>query len=73
MPVHLIHSPGDDVVPYEPAEETALFLEERGHRVPMTRVPGAGHFSMGGYIAPLRAAGEWMTEQWQAGAVEVSR
>ena len=73
MPVHLIHSPGDDVVPYEPAEETALLLEERGHRVHMTRVPGAGHFSMGGYIAPLRAAGEWMTEQWQAGAVEVSR
>jgi hypothetical protein len=28
---------------------------------------------MGGYIAPLRAAGEWMTEQWQAGAVEVPR
>ena len=69
MPVHLIHSPDDEVVPYEPAEETALLLAERGHRVQMTRLGGASHYMMGAYITPLRAAGEWMMEQWQAGEV----
>ncbi len=73
MPVHLIHSPDDEVVPYEPAEETARLLTERGHRVRMIRLAGASHYMMGSYIAPLQAAGEWMTEQWQAGEVEVGR
>jgi predicted peptidase len=73
MPVHLIHSPDDEVVPYGPAEETANLLTERGHRVQLTRLPGASHYAMGNYIAPLRAAGEWMKKQWQAGEVEVGR
>ena len=73
MPVHLIHSPDDEVVPYDPAEETAQLLAERSHRVRMTRVGGASHYNMGGYIGPLRAAGEWMMEQWQAGEVDVGR
>ena len=73
MPVYLIHSPDDEVVPYGPAEETALLLAERGHPVQMTRLTGASHNMMGDYVAPLRAAGEWMKEQWQAGEVEVGR
>ena len=59
--------------PYGPAEETALLLAERGHPVQMTRLTGASHNMMGDYVAPLRAAGEWMKEQWQAGEVEVGR
>ena len=73
MPVGLIHSPDDEVVPYGPAEETALLLAERGHPVQMIRLAGASHYMMGNYIAPLRTAGEWMKEQWQAGQVEVAR
>lgn len=64
MPVHLIHSPDDEVVPYEPAEETTRLLTERGHRVRIIRLAGASHYMMGSYIAPLQAAAEWMREQW---------
>ena len=73
MPVHLIHSPDDEVVPYGPAAATAQLLAERGHPVQMIRLAGASHYMMGDYVAPLRAAGEWMKEQWQAGEVEVGR
>ena len=65
MPVYLIHSPDDEVVPYGPVEETARLLAERGHAVQMIGLAGASHNMMGDYIAPLRAAGEWMKEQWQ--------
>ena len=73
IPVYLIHSPDDEVVPYGPAAETAQLLAERGHPVQMIRLAGASHYMMGDYVAPLRAAGEWMKEQWQAGEVEVGR
>ncbi len=66
MPVHIIHSPEDEVVPYDQAEETAESLEDRGHRVHLTSLPGASHYMMGDYVAPIRAAGDWMIEQWEA-------
>lgn len=65
MPLYIIHSPDDEVVPYEPVEATALLLAERGYPVQMLRLPGASHGMMGDYISPLRAAGEWLQGQWQ--------
>lgn len=64
MPLYLIHSPDDDVVPYQPVEETARLLANRGHPVQMARLYGASHNMMGDYVGPLRAAGEWMKERW---------
>lgn len=68
MPLYIVHSPDDGVVPYEPVEETALMLAARGYPVQMMRLPGATHDMMGDYVIPLRAAGKWMQEQWQASA-----
>lgn len=68
MPLYIIHSPDDGVVPYEPVEETALMLAARGYPVQMMRLPGATHDMMGDYVIPLRAAGNWMQDQWQASA-----
>ena len=64
MPVQIIHSPDDEVVPFGPAEETAAQLRERNHPVGLIRVDGAGHYNMAAYIEPLQRAGEWMWEQW---------
>jgi dipeptidyl aminopeptidase/acylaminoacyl peptidase len=65
-PLYIIHSPDDEVVPYEPVEELALMLTERGYLVQMMRLPRATHGMMGDYVGPLRAAGEWVREQWRA-------
>ena len=66
MPIHIVHSRDDEVVPFAPAAEAAAQLEARGHPVEFTELSGVGHFTMGAYIGPLRQAGDWMIEQWEA-------
>jgi len=64
MPLYIIHSPDDEVVPYEPVEELALQLAERGYPVQMMRLAGATHGMMGDYVGPLRSAADWLWAQW---------
>jgi predicted esterase len=64
MPLYIIHSPDDEVVPYEPVEELAVQLAERGYPVQMMRLAGASHGMMGDYVGPLRSAGDWLWAQW---------
>jgi pimeloyl-ACP methyl ester carboxylesterase len=65
MPIYVIHSPDDEVVPYEPVEELVVTLAARGYRVQMMRLPGASHGMMGDYVGPLQAAGDWVQQQWR--------
>jgi predicted peptidase len=67
-PIYLIHSPQDEVVPFEPAEAAYRALAERGHPVEMRVVPGFSHYMMGAYVPALSAAGDWMLARWLAGA-----
>ncbi len=64
IPLYLIHSPDDEVVPFEGAEAAYRALAARGHPVEMRVVPGLGHYMMGGYVPALRVAGRWMLERW---------
>jgi predicted peptidase len=66
LPLYIIHSPDDEVVPYGPVARTAALLAERGYPVHMARLPGATHHRMAAYVGPLSAAGDWMREQWRA-------
>ena len=66
MPVHIIHSRADDVVPFGPAEEAARQLEEAGGRVAFTALDRVSHYAMGGYVRALRDAGDWMIGQWSS-------
>ena len=63
-PLYLIHSPQDEVVPYEPVEAAYLELAGRDHPVEIRVLPGASHYAMGAYILPLRLSGEWMLARW---------
>jgi predicted peptidase len=64
MPLYIIHSPDDEVVPYGPVEELAVQLAERGYPVQMMRLAGATHGMMGDYVGPLRSAADWLWAQW---------
>ncbi|HET9948016.1 MAG TPA: alpha/beta fold hydrolase [Longimicrobiales bacterium] len=66
LPLHLLHSPNDEVVPFAPVEEAYLRLAARGHIVELTVLPGISHYSMGAYVPALRAAGDWMLARWAA-------
>lgn len=68
MPIHIIHSPADTVIPFGPAAESADQLQQQGHSVAFTEVVGAAHHDMGAYVEPLRQAGRWMLGKW--GSVE---
>jgi dipeptidyl aminopeptidase/acylaminoacyl peptidase len=63
-PLYLVHSPDDEVVPFEPVEQSYLSLSRRGHPVELRVLPGAGHYAMGAYVPALRAAGAWMLARW---------
>ncbi len=65
IPLYLIHSPDDDVVPFGPAADAYTALAARGHPVEMRVLPGASHFMMNAYVPPLRLAGNWMLERWR--------
>lgn len=65
MPVHVIHSHDDELVPIGPAREAANALAKRGTPVTFTELTGVGHFTMGGYVDALRQAGAWMWDQWK--------
>ncbi len=67
MPVHIIHSPSDEVIPFAPAAETAEALRQQGQPVEFTAVEGAAHHNMGAYVDPLRRAATWMMKQWDSG------
>jgi predicted peptidase len=69
IPVYLIHSPDDEVVPFAGAEQAYRALSARGHPVELRVLPGYGHYMMGAYVPALRAAGSWMLERW----AEISR
>jgi dipeptidyl aminopeptidase/acylaminoacyl peptidase len=64
MPIYLIHSPDDEVVPFAGAEEAYRTLSARGHPVELRVLPGYGHYMMGAYVPALRLAGTWMLERW---------
>lgn len=66
MPIHIIHSRVDEVVPFEPAEAAFRQLEAAGHPVAFTPLEGVGHFNMGSYVESLRTAGDWVAAQWDA-------
>ncbi len=66
MPVHIIHSQDDEVMPFAPTLAAAQTLEDRRHPVRLTALDGVGHFAMGSYIEPLRLAGDWMRARWDA-------
>lgn len=66
MPIHIIHSRVDEVVPFEPAEAAFHQLDAAGHPVAFTPLEGVGHFNMGSYVPSLQAAGDWMVAQWDA-------
>jgi predicted peptidase len=64
MPLYIIHSPDDEVVPYEPVEDLAVELAGRGYPVQMMRLAGASHGMMGDYVGPSRSAADWLWAQW---------
>ena len=65
QPTYVIHSREDEVVPFEPAEESARELKKRGRDVHFEALDELTHFDMVSYVDALREAGRWVASRWK--------
>jgi predicted peptidase len=65
QPTYVIHSRADEVVPFEPAEETASALKKLKRTVHFEAVEDLTHFEMVNYVDALRDAARWVVERWK--------
>ena len=64
IPLLVIHSLLDEVVPFAPVQELVLAMKEKEIQVEMIIVQALTHFQMEGFVGPLEAAGTGLQEQW---------
>ncbi len=64
MPLYVIHSRDDEVVPIGPANEAVKTLESHGAPAKLLVVQGITHFQVPEYGRHLRRAAKWLEEQW---------
>jgi predicted peptidase len=68
VPLYLIHSPDDEVMPYAPVQEAYIERAGLDHPIELRVLPGRSHYMMGAYVPALRVAGEWILSHWLEGA-----
>lgn len=65
MPLYVIHSRADDVVPLAPTEATVSELREKGADITLVVVEGIPHFAVSSFVDPLSEAVPWIEKVWQ--------
>jgi len=65
QPTYVIHSRIDEVVPFEPAEETAQELRKLKREVEFEAIDDLTHFDMISYVDALHRASRWVAERWK--------
>ncbi len=66
VPLYLIHSRADEVVPLEPTAAAAQALRARGAAVELVVVEGVGHYDTAAFVEPMRAAVPWVRGVWES-------
>lgn len=64
IPLLVIHSVADEVIPFEPVETTVRALKEADVQIEMIVVQDVTHYQIELFITPLRAAVPWVREAW---------
>jgi predicted peptidase len=65
MPLYVIHSRDDEVVPIGPTKEAVKTLESRGAPVELFVVYRLPHFQVPGYVRHLQRAAKWLEKKWE--------
>lgn len=64
IPLYVIHSRQDEVVPLGPTETTVNRLKAKGTSVELVVVEGITHFETSRFIVPLKGAVPWIRKVW---------
>ncbi|HSF83253.1 MAG TPA: prolyl oligopeptidase family serine peptidase [Anaerolineales bacterium] len=66
IPLYVIHSQMDNVVPILPTEIVIKELKKRGVPVKFVAIKGLPHYETGGYIPYLRETVRWLDNIWES-------
>ena len=64
MPLYVIQSRADELVPVAETEQVVQTLKGRGAEVSMALIDDVPHHMVSGYIDALEAATPWIRSQW---------
>lgn len=64
VPLYVIHSEGDELLPFDQVERAVEALKKRGVPVTLAPVDGLPHHQLPSYVEPLRDAIPWIREAW---------
>lgn len=64
IPLYVIHSRADEIVPFQPTEKAVSRLRQRGARVEFVVLDGVTHYESPRFVPALQAAVPWITEAW---------
>jgi predicted peptidase len=64
VPLYVIHSEGDELLPFEQVERAVEMLKKRGVAAVLAPVEGIPHHQLPSYVEPLRDAIPWIREAW---------
>jgi len=65
MPLYVIHTENDPVVPIERTEAAIAELRDRGFPVEFVVLPGNNHYDTSQFIAPLQETIPWIVNAWR--------
>jgi predicted esterase len=66
IPVYVIHSTDDEILPVAPVRDHVAALRARGARVEYRELIGLTHFNTGSFVPALREASAWLAQIWSA-------
>ncbi|MCU0290457.1 MAG: prolyl oligopeptidase family serine peptidase [Thermoanaerobaculaceae bacterium] len=65
IPLYVIHSRADEVVPLEPTADIAKVLEEKGVKIKLVVVDGLTHYQVPAFAPFMREAIPWIKRTWK--------
>jgi predicted peptidase len=64
IPVYVIHSTDDEIIPFGPVEEHIKRLKDQGVSVELNVVKGLTHYDTAAFAEPLQKAVPWLQAVW---------
>ncbi|MBN1425335.1 dienelactone hydrolase family protein [Candidatus Fermentibacteria bacterium] len=65
IPVYVIHSRNDEVMPVKPTADVVGLIQEQGARIKLVVIDGASHYDVGAFTRHLHEAVPWIQRAWK--------
>jgi predicted peptidase len=65
IPVYVIHSKKDEILPLEPTQKYVEKLKDKGANVEFKIIDNLAHYETSRYVKPLKEAQSWLNQVWK--------